>query len=179
MSHRLRQERGPAGPAASGVRGRAAVVCAREPLFEASTAEMRAALPKTVPMSSQIHNAAMGGSLVRRKAISFFHACQTATPSRSQLRQLRRQKHSRQDGSVPRDSCLPVCPAPSALLPALLCPALQPVETSERSAAPAQVAAICSGDAALLGRALDSDIIVEPVRGALIPGFRCERPALW
>lgn len=35
-----------------------------------------------------------------------------------------------------------------------------------------QVAAICNGDAELLGRALDSDLIVEPVRGALIPGFR-------
>lgn len=34
------------------------------PLFEAPTAEMRAALPKTVPMASQIHNAAMGGTLV-------------------------------------------------------------------------------------------------------------------
>lgn len=36
-----------------------------------------------------------------------------------------------------------------------------------------QVAAICQGNAAELGRALDSDVIVEPVRGPLIPGFRC------
>ena len=36
------------------------------PLFEAPTAEMRAALPLQVPMASQIHNAAMGGTLVRR-----------------------------------------------------------------------------------------------------------------
>ena len=35
------------------------------PLFEAPTAEMRAALPKQVPTASWIHNAAMGGSLVR------------------------------------------------------------------------------------------------------------------
>lgn len=34
------------------------------PKFEAPTAEMRAVLPKMVPMASQIHNAAMGGSLV-------------------------------------------------------------------------------------------------------------------
>ena len=34
------------------------------PLFEAPTAEMRAALPREVPMASQIHNAAMGGTLV-------------------------------------------------------------------------------------------------------------------
>ena len=36
-----------------------------------------------------------------------------------------------------------------------------------------QVAGICRGDAALLGRALDADVVVEPVRGRLIPGFRC------
>jgi homoserine kinase len=35
-----------------------------------------------------------------------------------------------------------------------------------------QVSAIYEGNAQLLGRALDSDVIVEPVRGALIPGFR-------
>lgn len=33
------------------------------------------------------------------------------------------------------------------------------------------VAGIASGDAEVLGRALDSDEIVEPVRGPLIPGF--------
>jgi len=72
------------------------------PLFEAPTAEMRAALPKEVPMASQIHNAAMGGTLV---------------------------------------------------------------------------AAICQGNAAELGRALDSDVIVEPVRGPLIPGFSAVKAA--
>lgn len=36
------------------------------PVFEAPTAEMRAALPKEVAMASAIHNCAMGGSLVRR-----------------------------------------------------------------------------------------------------------------
>ncbi|KAK9828815.1 hypothetical protein WJX72_002252 [[Myrmecia] bisecta] len=66
------------------------------PKFEAPTAQMRAVLPKEVPMSASIHNCAMGGSLV---------------------------------------------------------------------------AGILQGDAALLGRALDSDLIVEPVRGPLIPGF--------
>ncbi len=35
------------------------------PRFEAPTAEMRAVLPREVPMALQIHNAAMGGSLVR------------------------------------------------------------------------------------------------------------------
>jgi hypothetical protein len=35
-----------------------------------------------------------------------------------------------------------------------------------------QVAGILRGDAAMLGHALDSDAIVEPVRGPLIPGFR-------
>ncbi len=35
-----------------------------------------------------------------------------------------------------------------------------------------QVAGILKGNAAMLGRALDSDVIVEPVRGPLIPGFR-------
>jgi homoserine kinase len=33
------------------------------------------------------------------------------------------------------------------------------------------VAAILTGDAALLGAALDSDVIVEPVRAPLIPGM--------
>ena len=37
-----------------------------------------------------------------------------------------------------------------------------------------QIAGILRGDAAMLGHALDSDIIVEPVRGKLIPGFRCD-----
>lgn len=41
------------------------------PKFEAPTAEMRAVLPKMVPMASQIHNAAMGGSLVRPR--QFWH----------------------------------------------------------------------------------------------------------
>lgn len=34
------------------------------PLFEAPTAEMRAALPQQVSMAAEIHNAAMGGTLV-------------------------------------------------------------------------------------------------------------------
>lgn len=33
------------------------------------------------------------------------------------------------------------------------------------------VAAILMGDAALLGAALDSDVVVEPVRAPLIPGM--------
>ena len=40
------------------------------PRFEAPTAEMRAVLPTEVPMSSQIHNAAMGGSLVRWTSVT-------------------------------------------------------------------------------------------------------------
>lgn len=39
------------------------------------------------------------------------------------------------------------------------------------------VAGILEGDAALVGRALDSDWIIEPVRGPLIPGFRAVKEA--
>ena len=66
------------------------------PLFEAPTAEMRAVLPKLIPMSSLINNCAMGASLI---------------------------------------------------------------------------AGILTGDVELIGRALDGDVVVEPVRGPLIPGF--------
>ena len=72
------------------------------PLFEAPTAEMRAVLPKEVPMAAVINNCAMGASLV---------------------------------------------------------------------------AGILTGDAALIGKALDSDAIVEPVRGPLIPGFAAVKEA--
>jgi homoserine kinase len=40
-----------------------------------------------------------------------------------------------------------------------------------------QVAGILLGDAELTGRALDSDCIVEPVRGPLIPGFAAVKEA--
>jgi hypothetical protein len=40
-----------------------------------------------------------------------------------------------------------------------------------------QVAGILAGDAALVGRALDGDAIVEPVRGPLIPGFAAVKRA--
>lgn len=72
------------------------------PKFEAPTAEMRAVLPKMVPMLSAINNSAMGGSLV---------------------------------------------------------------------------AGILTGDAALVGQSLDSDVIIEPVRGPLIPGFAAVKAA--
>ncbi|DBA91508.1 TPA: hypothetical protein ACH3X1_003132 [Trebouxia sp. C0004] len=72
------------------------------PKFEAPTAEMRAVLPKMVPMLSAINNSAMGGSLV---------------------------------------------------------------------------AGILIGDAALVGQSLDSDVIIEPVRGPLIPGFAAVKAA--
>ena len=39
------------------------------------------------------------------------------------------------------------------------------------------VAGILTGDAALIGKALDSDAIVEPVRGPLIPGFAAVKEA--
>ncbi len=42
---------------------------------------------------------------------------------------------------------------------------------------PPQVAGILAGDAALVGRALDGDAIVEPVRGPLIPGFAAVKRA--
>lgn len=72
------------------------------PLFEAPTAQMRAALPKEVAMSSAVKNCAAGGALV---------------------------------------------------------------------------AGITLGNIALLGAALDSDVIVEPVRGKLIPGFSAVKEA--
>ena len=72
------------------------------PKFEAPTAEMRAVLPKQVPMSALVNNCAMGASLV---------------------------------------------------------------------------AGILSADAQLLGKALDSDVVVEPVRGPLIPGFLAVKAA--
>ena len=34
-----------------------------------------------------------------------------------------------------------------------------------------QVAGILTGDTRLMGRSLDSDVIIEPVRGPLIPSF--------
>lgn len=40
-----------------------------------------------------------------------------------------------------------------------------------------QVAAILAGDAKLLGASLNSDAIVEPVRGPLIPGFYAAKQA--
>ena len=40
-----------------------------------------------------------------------------------------------------------------------------------------QIAGILTGDAALVGKALDSDIIIEPVRGPLIPGFAAVKAA--
>lgn len=39
------------------------------------------------------------------------------------------------------------------------------------------VAGILTGNAALIGKALDSDAIVEPVRGPLIPGFQAVKEA--
>ncbi len=36
---------------------------------------------------------------------------------------------------------------------------------------PPQVTGILTGDISLIGRSLDSDVIVEPVRGPLIPGM--------
>lgn len=72
------------------------------PLFEAPTAEMRAVLPKQVPMASLVNNCAQGASLV---------------------------------------------------------------------------AGILTADAAAIGKALDSDVVVEPVRGPLIPGFAAVKEA--
>lgn len=72
------------------------------PLFEAPTAQMRAALPREVQMTMAVRNCAAGGALI---------------------------------------------------------------------------AGIASGNAALMGSALDSDVIVEPVRGPLIPGFAAVKEA--
>lgn len=40
-----------------------------------------------------------------------------------------------------------------------------------------QVAGILLGDSKQLGSALNSDVVVEPVRGPLIPGFRAVKDA--
>ncbi|GAX85505.1 hypothetical protein CEUSTIGMA_g12921.t1 [Chlamydomonas eustigma] len=72
------------------------------PLFEAPTAEMRAVLPKEVPMKSMINNCCQGGSLVT---------------------------------------------------------------------------GILTGDVRLIGESLDSDVIIEPVRGPLIPGMMAVKEA--
>lgn len=40
-----------------------------------------------------------------------------------------------------------------------------------------QVAGILGGDAMMVGRALDSDAIIEPMRGPLIPGFAAVKRA--
>lgn len=42
------------------------------PVFEAPTREMRAVLPREVPLSSSIRNCCMGGSLVRSPGIPLF-----------------------------------------------------------------------------------------------------------
>lgn len=39
------------------------------------------------------------------------------------------------------------------------------------------MAGILMGEPAMIGRALDSDVIVEPVRGPLIPGFAAVKAA--
>jgi len=72
------------------------------PVFEAPTAEMRAVLPKQVPMKSMINNCCQGGSLV---------------------------------------------------------------------------AGVLTGDVKLIGQSLDSDVIIEPVRGPLIPGMMAVKEA--
>lgn len=40
-----------------------------------------------------------------------------------------------------------------------------------------QVAGILTGDVKLVGQALDSDVIIEPVRGPLIPGMMAVKEA--
>lgn len=72
------------------------------PVFEAPTSQMRAVLPKEVPMKSMINNCCQGGSLV---------------------------------------------------------------------------AGILQGDIKLIGQSLDSDVIIEPVRGPLIPGMMAVKEA--
>merc|ERR1719198_116398 len=43
--------------------------------------------------------------------------------------------------------------------------------TSNCSAASSLIAGLLQGDAAMVGRTLNADVIVEPKRGPLIPGF--------
>lgn len=40
-----------------------------------------------------------------------------------------------------------------------------------------QVAGILTGDVKLIGQSLDSDVIIEPVRGPLIPGMMAVKEA--
>ena len=52
-----------------------------------------------------------------------------------------------------------------------------PLEHSQADETYVQVAGILLGDSKQLGQALNSDVIVEPVRGPLIPGFRAVKEA--
>jgi len=61
-----------------------------------------------------------------------------------------------------------------------LCPAHELGHAPRRfdaNATSLQVAGILNGDSKLLGQALDSDVIVEPVRGPLIPGLLAVKEA--
>ena len=53
----------------------------------------------------------------------------------------------------------------------------QPLSNQTKRMLRTQVAGILGGSAELTGRALDSDCLVEPVRGPLIPGFAAVKKA--
>lgn len=68
--------------------------------------------------------------------------------------------------------------APTAQMRAVL-PQVVPMAAAINNCAmgASLIAGIMSGDAALVGKALDSDVIVEPVRGPLVPGFAAVKAA--
>ncbi|KAL6768721.1 hypothetical protein ACKKBF_B15920 [Auxenochlorella protothecoides x Auxenochlorella symbiontica] len=72
----------------------------------------------------------------------------------------------------------PCFEAPTAEMRAALRSEVPMAELTRNCAAGASlVAGILLGDAGLLGRSLDADVVVEPVRGPLIPGFAAVKAA--
>lgn len=103
-----------------------------------------------VPCKSMINNCTQGGSLVA--AILTVNAMQHWS-------------------HIPLHCHAPLTKLPST--PPPRCPPQVPFKSMINNCTQggSLVAAILTGDAALLGAALDSDVIIEPVRGPLIPGM--------
>ena len=169
------------------------------PLFEAPTKQMRAVLPRDVPFKSMIHNSTQGGALVAailqggsRVLWGGCAAGEAAARWRARARLSAGQWAGAGQGT--RRSCGPVAADPvntwdTTLHAARACWAARwtvaasprpsarrwsrafaplPDPTIPRSTRAPPTNAL-SGNARLLGCALDSDCIVEPVRAPLIP----------
>ena len=110
---------------------------------------MRAALPKLIPMSASITNCSQGASLViYLPAFSFSEF----KPVHNEVVNLFSELE-------------------------LTFMMKGPLEYSQADETYIQVAGILLGDSKQLGQALNSDVIVEPVRGPLIPGFSSVKEA--